>query len=154
MTNMMENMKLIAHRGNVSGKCPESENKPSYIESAISQGYDVEIDVWFVNDKFMLGHDEPQYETSLSFLEEHQDKLWVHCKNLEALFALNKIKHLNVFFHDVDDATLTSHGHIWTYPNKPLMPNSVCVLPELGIDGDIEQCYGICSDYLTRYEHI
>lgn len=142
----MENMKKIAHRGNISGKQIELENKPSYIESAISQKYDVEIDVWLFNDKFMLGHDEPQYEISFSFFEKHQDKLWIHCKNLQALFALNKINYLNVFFHDKDDATLTSRGFIWTYPNKPLMPNSVCVLPELGIEGDIHKCHGICSD--------
>ena len=146
---MMENMKKIAHRGNISGKQIELENNPSYIESAISQKYDVEIDVWLFNDKFMLGHDEPQYEISFSFFEKHQDKLWIHCKNLHALFALNKIKHLNVFFHDKDDATLTSRGFIWTYPNKPLMPNSVCVLPELGIEGDIHKCHGICSDDFT-----
>ena len=151
---MMENMKKIAHRGNISGKQIELENKPSYVESAISQKYDVEIDVWLFNDKFMLGHDEPQYEISFSFFEKHQDKLWIHCKNLQALFALNKIKHLNVFFHDKDDATLTSRGFIWTYPNKPLMPNSVCVLPELGIEGDIHKCHGICSDYLTQYLQI
>ena len=147
-------MKKIAHRGNISGKQIELENKPSYIESAISQKYDVEIDVWLFNDKFMLGHDEPQYEISFSFFEKHQDKLWIHCKNLHALFALNKINYLNVFFHDKDDATLTSHGFIWTYPNKPLMPNSVCVLPELGIEGDIHKCHGICSDYLTQYLQI
>lgn len=146
MTNMTEDMKKIAHRGNISGKQIELENKPSYIESALFKKYDVEVDVWYLKDKLLLGHDEPQYEISLSFLEQYQDKLWIHCKNLDALYKLNKLKHLNIFFHDKDDATLTSHGFIWTYPNKPLMPNSVCVLPEQGVSGNLHQCYGVCSD--------
>jgi hypothetical protein len=55
-------MILISHRGNISGPNPEQENHPDYIWAAIQAGYDVEVDVWFENGKFMLGHDEPQYE--------------------------------------------------------------------------------------------
>ena len=39
-------MKMISHRGNVRGMIKESENNPTYINAAISDGYDVEIDVW------------------------------------------------------------------------------------------------------------
>ena len=42
-------MKLIAHRGNVNGPNPDKENHTDYINEAIILGYDVEIDVWFVN---------------------------------------------------------------------------------------------------------
>ena len=55
-------MKLISHRGNTSGPNPEKENSPEYIIAALLAGYEVEIDVWFENGKFMLGHSEPQYE--------------------------------------------------------------------------------------------
>jgi glycerophosphoryl diester phosphodiesterase len=42
-------MKLIAHRGNTEGPNPLEENKPEYIEEAIENGFDVEIDIWFVH---------------------------------------------------------------------------------------------------------
>jgi hypothetical protein len=35
------------------------ENSPDYIWRAIQAGYNVEVDVWFVDGKFKLGHDEP-----------------------------------------------------------------------------------------------
>ena len=54
-------MIFISHRGNLTGKNPEKENKPSYISEALNQGYNCEVDVWFVDNKFMLGHDEPKY---------------------------------------------------------------------------------------------
>ncbi len=36
-------MKIISHRGNVRGPIPEKENRPSYIDCALGNGYDVEI---------------------------------------------------------------------------------------------------------------
>jgi len=51
----------ISHRGNIDGRIPNSENSPEYISLALSKGYEVEIDVWFVDGSFYLGHDEPYY---------------------------------------------------------------------------------------------
>ena len=45
-------MKLISHRGNLEGPNPERENHPDYIYGALQAGYDVEIDVWWVEGKF------------------------------------------------------------------------------------------------------
>jgi hypothetical protein len=50
-------MILISHRGNINGKQPDKENHPLYIFEAIKQGFQVEIDVWFIDGKFKLGHD-------------------------------------------------------------------------------------------------
>jgi hypothetical protein len=55
-------MILISHRGNLNGPNPERENHPDYIWEALRAGYEVEIDVWWVEGKFKLGHDEPQYD--------------------------------------------------------------------------------------------
>ena len=76
-------MILISHRGNIDGKLSEYENNPNYILAAIDLGYDVEIDVWFIDGKFMLGHDEPTHEVDYKFLMN--EKLWCHAKNLDAL---------------------------------------------------------------------
>jgi hypothetical protein len=51
-------MILISHRGNINGKQPNKENHSLYIFEAIKQGFQVEIDVWFIDGKFKLGHDE------------------------------------------------------------------------------------------------
>ena len=74
-------MFLIAHRGNTEGENKEEENKEEYILKALSQGYDVEIDVWVIKTfspyyKIFLGHDNPKYEIKLDFLLEHKEKLW------------------------------------------------------------------------------
>ena len=81
-------MKLIAHRGNINGSDPLEENSPEYIEAAIAEGYDVEIDIRYdtFDKKLYLGHDEPQYVTTWFWLGKYINNLWVHCKNVEALY--------------------------------------------------------------------
>jgi len=145
-------MKLISHRGNINGPNKEKENKPSYIEDSLNSGYDVEIDVWNIKDKWYLGHDEPQYEVKYNFLT--LNKLWLHAKNGNALYLLLKDNNCNVFYHTDEDWILTSKKYIWTYPNKTLYPNSICVLPELGFNGNIKECHGICSDYIVLYNNL
>ena len=36
--------------------------------NAIERGYNCEVDFWYVNDKFILGHDKPQYEIPFEFI--------------------------------------------------------------------------------------
>ena len=47
-------MYFISHRGNISKIERENENKPKYIENALSLGFDVEVDVRFENGEFQL----------------------------------------------------------------------------------------------------
>jgi glycerophosphoryl diester phosphodiesterase len=141
-------MKLIAHRGNVSGKQPDKENSPSYIQEAIKLGYDVEVDVSYSDGHFWLGHDEPQYETNIDFLKNQS--LWCHAKDLEALKIMLE-QGIHCFWHQDDDYTLTSKGFIWTYPNKPVCSKSVIVLIDKQ-DKLPKNCYGICSDYLIDWD--
>ena len=141
-------MILISHRGNVDGKKPHLENHPDYINEALDLGYDVEIDVWFVDGKFMLGHDEPLYETDYKFLMN--EKLWVHAKNLDALIELKKYA-IHYFWHENDTVTLTSKNYIWAYPGKQPIKGSIAVMPERS-DDDISKCKGICSDVIKKYK--
>ena len=140
----------IAHRGNLNGPNPEKENEPSYIVSAINQGFDCEVDLWRTESGFFLGHDEPQYEIKDSFLFELSDKLWIHCKNLEALtFVSKEASTLNGFWHQEDDFTLTTKGYIWTYPTRPTTDRSILVhLPKLRLLDHAFIIAGICSDYI------
>lgn len=141
-------MRIIAHRGLMNGPDPKIENKVETIETAIRQEFEVEIDVWFHNGEWYLGHDEPIEKILFSFL--CQQNLWIHCKNLAALERLGTYKHLNSFWHENDSYTLTSHNYIWTYPGKDLSTHSICVMPEKYMP--LEQvrnlkCLGICTDY-------
>jgi len=147
-------MVLISHRGNINGKT-DRENHPDYIDEAISLGYDVEIDVWCKKDNLYLGHDNPQYEINLKWLNNRKDKLWIHCKNHDCLVYFNTLEDMgddyNYFWHQEDDITLTSMNFMWVYPGKQPIPNSIAVLPEWK-DDDVSQCMGICSDYIKKYE--
>lgn len=142
-------MKLIAHRGNIHGPNLEKENHPDYITQAVKLGYDVEVDVWYENEKWYLGHDKPTYEIKYDFLFNR--KFWLHAKNGHAFNILVQDCTLNVFWHTTEDWVLTSKRYIWTYPNKELYPESICVLPERGWVGDIEKCYGVCTDYVIEF---
>lgn len=142
-------MKYIAHRGNINGKS-DKENSPDYINEALQLGYDVEIDVWIIDDKIFLGHDKPQYEITIDFLKNEQ--LWCHAKNLQALYFLLS-NNIHCFWHQNDDFTITSKGFIWTYPGKELTSNSICVMPEWCESPNVESCFGVCSDYVLKYKN-
>lgn len=147
-------MILISHRGNIEGRKPERENEPSYILEAINQGYKVEIDVWYVDNEYWLGHDEPEYKISFNWLETHFKDLYIHCKNLDAVVRFNNPPNhinFNYFWHETDTITLTSHSEIWAYPGNQPIKNSIAVLPELYKD-DLNECKGICSDYIKKYK--
>lgn len=147
-------MKYIAHRGNISGKDNVQENRPDYIDRAICLGYDVEVDVWYIDNKLLLGHDIPLYEVSYSFFIN--PKLWTHCKNPEALlfFSEHNDTFLNFFWHEKDKYTITSKGVVWAYPGSKLNIMSVSVLPETTPDVAVQTnpIYGICSDYIEMYK--
>jgi hypothetical protein len=146
-------MILISHRGNISGPNPEKENHPEYILAALQAGYDVEIDVWFENGKFMLGHDEPQYEFPFELLDKNYPKLWVHCKNMDALSVLNNLdpsgNKVNYFMHESGLGVLTSKGYIWS---TNIFNRGILVMPEAFDKEPIETTLGICSDYIEKYK--
>ena len=147
-------MKLIAHKGNVNGPDSSKENTPAQIEWCIDNGYDVEIDVRYNSDKdkFYLGHDESQYEINWWWLAGKSAHLWIHCKDITTLheFAANTSGY-NYFWHQGDDYTLTSKGHIWSYPGKSYTKNTVVVVSENDVLEDVTgECYGICSAYVGK----
>jgi glycerophosphoryl diester phosphodiesterase len=141
-------MLIIAHRGNTNGPDPKTENREETIVSAITEGFDCEIDVWRIDGQLWLGHDGPEYATSLSFLETYQHALWVHCKNLDALIYLKD--QFNCFFHDKDTYTLTSKGYIWGNIGSPTTEKVICVMPP----GDHGVCLGVCTDFPMRIKSL
>ena len=147
-------MLKIAHRGNFEGRNAERENTIPYIEEAIAAGYDVEIDVWLVNGIWMLGHDFPKEEVSLSFFERPQ--VWTHAKNLIGYVSLYNNKNVHVFWHDKDDFAITSKGIKWANTGI-ITHDGIMVMPEnnRNICGLIKEkliCpLGICSDNFSLF---
>lgn len=138
----------IAHRGNTNGPS-EAENQPAYLLDAIAQGYEVEVDIWFIGGTLWLGHDYAQYQIDYTFLSKIADKAWFHCKNKEALEYFNdSLSSLNYFWHEEDKYTLTSTNHIWVYPGQPVPANSIVVDLDLSNLADYQDiAYAVCTDY-------
>ena len=147
-------MIFISHRGNTHGTNPNRENHPDYIDEAITHGFVVEIDVWFLNYKWWLGHDKPQYNLSPQLFAYDTNNLIFHAKNPTALEKLMEYSDKHFFWHQEDEYTITSNGIVWVYPTKKLLSGSVCVLPEKGINGNINKCWGICSDFIENYKNL
>jgi hypothetical protein len=149
-------MKIISHRGNIRGPVLDKENRPSYIDSAIGNGYDVEIDLRLVNNEIWLGHDEPQYKVEHNWIISRKQHLWIHCKNVEIAYYLKDYKNeLNYFCHYSDSFTLTSTGHLWVHDLNGII-NESSIIPLINKEsvGRYKQynCYGICTDYPSLIE--
>lgn len=151
-------MKIIAHRGNIEGPDSNLENHPYQVDLAINHGFDCEIDLYYWEKNFYLGHDTPTHLVSIEWLIERKDSLWIHCKNYSALDKFVKVEESFIYFwHQEDDFTLTSTNLIWTFPGQKLGQKSILVLPELYIDLDridediVGKVYGVCTDYPSKF---
>ena len=141
---------LISHRGNIDKINRDYENNPDYIMNAIKKNFLVDIDLWNIKGNLYLGHDEPQWATTTNFIDN--PNFYIHCKNESALEYLSSIKLFSKYFwHQSDEYTIVSNGIVWVHQGKKLLKNSICCLPEQGFDGNLEICFGICSDYIDNY---
>lgn len=144
-------MKLLSHRGNLLGPVPQLENSPDYILSAVRAGYDVEIDVWCVDGKLKLGHDFPQYDTSISWLKPLP--LWCHAKNADALEYLLS-EGIHCFWHEQDFCTLTSRGIPWCYPGNWIQGGITVVFDSYTSSVVIpDGVLGVCVDDPVNWKH-
>lgn len=146
-------MLKIAHRGNVYGPKPELENSPEYLDKALSLGFDIEVDVWYTDNKFLLGHDSPQYKVSEQYLQDISINSWFHCKNFSAMNMLaKKFEGFNYFWQDSDRFSLTSKGYIWTnIHEKDFSDISVLVnlsKPDQEYINSTANVFGLCHDYV------
>jgi hypothetical protein len=135
-------MVIISHRGNLQGPC-DSENTVKIFETCFEKGFEVEADVWSIENKYFLGHDKPAEQVDKSFLRNNS--VWCHAKNLTALFNMLN-DGIHCFWHDQDKFTLTSNNFIWTYPNNNITLKSVIVTNKMPTD----ICFGVCTDYPIR----
>ena len=137
-------MKIISHRGNVRGPLPDKENRPSYIDCAIGNGYDVEIDVRLIDGQLWLGHDGPQYKVEHSWLQPRKEYLWIHCKDLE---AAQECCEYQSFCHTSDPYTYTTTGKVWLHDLSMKVNDAIIPLIEDPIIYLAQKPYAICTDY-------
>ena len=93
-------MKIISHRGNLNGSCRKLENTCAQLEKSIELGFNVELDLWLIEQKIFLGHDKPNIEIDKGWLNDISEYSWIHCKNIEVLEAFIQKdygKKLNLF---------------------------------------------------------
>jgi hypothetical protein len=140
-------MKIIAHRGNLNGPNPEFENNPDYIDESLNQNFEAEIDVWYLDNNFYLGHDLPLFKIDKKWILDRSDKLWCHAKNIEAIEQMFEDTLINYFWHETDKITLTSKGIPWCYPNT-YTSRGITVEYDYKIIPDV---YGICTDYCLTW---
>jgi hypothetical protein len=144
-------MKIISHRGNLEGRNPDCENNPTYVDRAIENGFDAEIDVWFIGGEFFLGHDVPTYLIDKSWIMIRSASLWCHAKDIEAMEQLLLMDDVNCFWHETDRMTLTSAGIPWMYPGN-YTTNGVTV--EVDKPKAIPNVWGICTDYCIEWSKL
>lgn len=150
-------MIYIAHRGLFNGTNPNTENSPMQIAEALANGFEVEVDIRYLQGKFYLGHDSAQYEVQSNFVLN--TRIWFHAKSIQTLEVLLHNGCSKLFFHDSDEATIAvDTGNqarwIWTYPGKKLTKRSIAVMPERAnyTQEELAGCAGICSDYVAEYK--
>jgi hypothetical protein len=151
-------MKYISHRGNLCGRIPQLENKPIYIDTAISAGVDVEVDLHVIASTLYLSHDDIWSEScwtiSPEFLFERKDKLWIHAKNLNAVqWLIENGQELNWFWHETDQLSITSKNWIWT-ADYMKTGNNIILMDTVSDDRYLLELFpntyisGLCSDYI------
>lgn len=147
-------IKFISHRGNIAGKNVALENSQEYVDAALRSGYSVEIDVRFVNGKLYMGHDTPDYEVDISWLEQRREQLYIHAKTVETALHFSTHGGFHFFFHNEDACTITSHGLVWVHPKSEPLPNSIFVMPEYrGFSiQEMLDCTAICTDHVIHYQ--
>ena len=146
---------FIAHRCNLNGETVEENTLVKMLE-CINLGFSVEIDVRYIDGKYYLGHDLPQEEISLDLMLSLSSYLFIHCKNIEALYMLNAHSQLNVFGHSQDEFVITSGGNVFCSVGV-VQEGAMCVMPELSLNPiaieDMKNCSHILTDQVYRYKN-
>lgn len=141
-------MILISNCGNIDGSRPKKENRMDHIFDALNLGYQVKIDVWYEDNQWWLGKNEPKWKTGTTIFNQ----AWCQIKNEKALEKFNEHPSYRFFWQNKDKYTLTSNGHIWCNLDVKPLPYSICFLSKNPKNINTKNCYGICSDYIENYK--
>ncbi len=135
---------ILSHRGLIEGPDSNLDNNPKYIKQLLSKGVFVEVDVWYLNDQYYLGHDFGKYKIEESFLMH--PSLYCHAKHFDSFYKMLQNHRIHCFYHTDEDFVLTSHFRIWQANYNNLSPLTIVVDTTKNPDYNAK-CYGICCDY-------
>lgn len=141
-------MKIYSHRGNLSGKDPR-ENEPAFLLDCIALGFHVEVDLWFADGAYFLGHDEPTHRIDLADFD--REEVIFHLKNAH----VPHLERADAFAIENDPYVLTRRGLLWMNYGQPANPQGVMCSPELVGDPrpvaefarSVRHAAGICTDH-------
>lgn len=147
--NNVMNFKIISHRGKIENS-KYSENTLDALKECLDMGISVEIDVMKKDEKFYMGHDNPDIEIDVSEIDF--DGVYIHMKSPNII----DLKNADLFFIENDPYALTRKNKIWTnYNNKEYSQDSIMCSAELvGKKFDLKEIYswankafGVCTDF-------
>lgn len=144
----------IAHRGLVDGPNPALENRRGKIEGlVVEEGKVCEVDVWFLQGEYWLGHDGPMEHVDFSWLLKHKDRLLIHTKNVEAFSSFTFLRShggydFHFFYHGTEDVVFTSRGIVIPYPGIDVYPGWIHMMPESALPKNNYGPVAICSDFV------
>ena len=146
-------MKIISHRGNVSGISHEEENKPEKIIE-IGKKYRIEIDVWKVDESLYLGHDDKNYPINTQFLISNNTL--VHCKNVECFEYLSNFRDIESFYQSEEKIVITSAGNYLYHSSASLGEDNIegSIHVHLNDKGDVKHLNNtnsLITDFVTSY---
>lgn len=147
-------MKIISHRGNLTGPEPAAENSLKYIQRAVEAGFNVEVDLRLIGSEFYFGHDGPQYKVDGDWIDARKDKLLLHVKEFEVLKQISMYTDgWHYICHTSDPFTITSLGFAWLH-DLSLEPDAGTYIPLITLESLktysrawLLECYGICTDF-------
>lgn len=141
---------IISHLGNTDGRNPEAENKLSYVQKALKEGWHVCVDVVFHHGTFILPYDGGFNIAPPALLSKQ--RVWCRAHDPDTVDALCNVG-AHCFLNSENFMSLTSAQFIWTLPPYSLVPRSIAFLPEtaeIGWVGNAEPA-GLCSNEPMRY---
>lgn len=141
--------KIYAHRGNIDGPENPLENTVELAEKALGMGYGVELDVWFKNDCFFLGHDQPKQKVSKQYLINNN--FLIHCKNYQAFRELYLNPNIHCFYHNDEPFTLTNLGKCLVHEKIVENFNHNDIVVDLNSRKITDKAYGVITDYPNLY---
>ena len=157
LKNNIIDFEIIAHRGRIENS-KYQDNTLEAIKESLDKGLSVEIDLMKINERFYLGHDNPNFEIQLSEID--YDKVYIHMKTPHIIDTIKA----DFFFIENDSYALTKKNKIWTnYNNKEYNQDSIMCSAEL-VGGNFnmnkifswaKKAHGICTDFpLTVYKNL
>lgn len=140
-------MILISMRGNISGVEERTQNKPYQVNEVLKTGMHCWVDVWWKDDIFYLGTDEPTYPVKQSFISMYS--VWANAMDFVTLLKLTECKSPHNFFYR-GEPILSNTGHIITeciidgYESSTILISDDSIYSTVGL-------YGIVSNNILEF---